>query len=58
MTGCLEFYFFTKTKFEWADEYYGVSVSESQVSAVRKYIKNQEEHHRTKSWDKELEEYE
>ena len=48
----------TKSKFEWADEYYGVSVSESHVSVVRKYIKNQEEHHRTRSWDNELEEYE
>ena len=35
-----------RCKFEWADEYYGVSVSESHVVRVREYIKNQEEHHR------------
>ena len=36
----------TKYKFEWADEYFGVSVSESQVPTVHQYIKNQEEHHK------------
>lgn len=36
-----------QTKFEWADEYFAVSVSESLVNKVRDYIKNQEEHHRT-----------
>lgn len=35
----------TKTKFEWADEYYASSVSESELATVRKYIRNQEEHH-------------
>jgi REP element-mobilizing transposase RayT len=46
----------TNYRFEWADEYYCVSVSESAVPEVRKYIKNQEEHHRKKSWDMEYEE--
>jgi Transposase and inactivated derivatives len=32
--------------FEWQEEYFAVSVSESAVEAVRKYIKGQEEHHR------------
>jgi len=36
----------TQTIFEWADEYYAVSVSESDVDRVRRYIDNQEEHHR------------
>ncbi len=45
-----------KPKFEWADEYYGVSVSESHLDRVREYIKNQEEHHRTKTWDEECDE--
>lgn len=36
-------------EFEWADEYFAVSVSESQVEKVRQYIRNQEEHHRKKS---------
>ena len=34
-----------KHKLDWSDEYYAVSVSESQVNVVRDYIKNQEEHH-------------
>jgi REP element-mobilizing transposase RayT len=37
-----------KNKFEWADEYYAVSVSESLVPKVRNYINIQEEHHRKK----------
>jgi putative transposase len=47
----------TKNRFKWAAEYYAVSVSESHVSRVRNYIKNQEEHHRKKTWDDEVEEY-
>jgi REP element-mobilizing transposase RayT len=47
----------TPTKFEWADEYYAVSVSESDVDRVRAYINNQEEHHRKKSFTEELEEF-
>jgi putative transposase len=47
----------TKYKFSWAVEYYAVSVSESHVPNVRKYIINQEEHHRRKSWQKEYEEF-
>jgi putative transposase len=43
----------TKYKFEWADEYYAVSVSESDVPVVRKYIDNQKEHHRKKTWEEE-----
>ena len=44
-----------KTKFEWQDEYFAVSVSESILESVRKYIPNQEAHHRTKSFDEEFE---
>jgi REP element-mobilizing transposase RayT len=44
-------------KFEWADEYYAVSVSESQIKNVRNYIKNQEEHHKRKTWDEECKEF-
>ena len=47
----------TRTKFEWADEYYAVSTSESQVDAVRKYIMNQEDHHKTKSFTEEYHEF-
>jgi len=44
-----------KTRFEWQDEYFAVSVSESLVTGVRKYIANQEEHHQRKSFDDEFE---
>lgn len=47
----------SKTKFEWADEYFAVSVSESQVDSVRQYINNQEEHHRKKSFSDEYDEF-
>ena len=47
----------TKTKFEWADEYFAVSVSESHVNKVREYIKNQEEHHKKKAWQEEYTEF-
>ena len=46
----------TKEKFEWQDEYYGVSVSESMIEKVRNYIKNQEIHHRSKSYEDEIDE--
>jgi len=47
----------TRFKFEWADEYYGVSVSESQLLKVRNYIKNQEQHHKIRSWQEEIDEF-
>jgi len=47
----------TKSKFEWQDEYFAVSVSESQVQAVRKYIHNQEEHHKKKPFTQEYEDF-
>jgi REP element-mobilizing transposase RayT len=46
-----------KTKFEWQNEYFAVSVSESNLPSVRKYIANQETHHRTKSFDDEFEDF-
>jgi len=45
----------TKSKFEWQDEYYAVSVSESMIEKVRNYMKNQEVHHGTNSYDDEIE---
>jgi putative transposase len=45
-----------KEKFEWQDEYFAVSVSESGVGAVRAYIKNQEEHHSRKAFAEEYNE--
>jgi putative transposase len=43
-------------RFEWQDEYFAVSVSESMIDNVRDYIKNQEEHHRIKSFQEEYDE--
>lgn len=36
----------TNDKFEWADEYFAASVSESQLDKVRAYIDHQQEHHK------------
>jgi REP element-mobilizing transposase RayT len=46
-----------REKFKWQDEYFAVSVSESAVNRVRDYIKNQEEHHRKKSFQDEYNEF-
>jgi putative transposase len=42
-----------RCKFEWAEEYFGISISESHLPKVREYIKNQEQHHKIKTWDEE-----
>ncbi len=47
----------TKTKFEWQDEYFALSVSESAVDKVREYIKNQEAHHSKKTFQQEYVEF-
>ncbi len=47
----------TKGKFVWQDDYWAVSVSESHLQLVREYIRNQEEHHRTKSFTEEINEF-
>ena len=46
-----------KTKFEWQDEYFAVSVSEAFVEKVRGYIAKQEEHHRKQSFDDEFKDF-
>ena len=43
----------TDTKFEWADQYFAISVSESQLDKVRAYINNQEEHNKKTSFTDE-----
>jgi len=40
----------SKFKFEWQDEYIAASVSESLADIVRNYIKNQEAHHKVKTF--------
>ncbi|PXY41357.1 IS200/IS605 family transposase [Flavobacterium cheongpyeongense] len=44
-------------KFQWQDEYFAVSVSESMIDKVRNYIKNQEEHHSKKTFQEEYDEF-
>ena len=47
----------TKSKFEWADEYFAVSVSESMLGKVRVYIDGQEEHHKKITFQQEYDEF-
>ena len=47
----------TNTKFEWADEYYAASVSESMLYKVRAYIDGQEDHHKKKTFQNEYEDF-
>ena len=44
----------TKTRFEWQDDFYCVSVGISGLGALRRYIKNQEGHHQQESWEEEI----
>jgi REP element-mobilizing transposase RayT len=44
-------------KFEWQDDYFAVSVSESGIDAVRRYVRDQETHHRRKSFAEEYQEF-
>ena len=45
------------TKFKWQTGYGAFSVSESKVDSARKYIDNQEEHHRTISFQDEFRQF-
>lgn len=47
----------TAEKFSWQDDYFAVSISESQVETVINYIQNQEKHHAKKSFNDEVEEF-
>ncbi len=46
-----------RIRFSWQEEYFAVSVSESALGKVKEYIRNQEEHHRKKSFAEEVEEF-
>ncbi len=46
-----------KSKFEWADEYFAASVSESMLDKVRTYIRNQEQHHKKVTFMQEYQEF-
>ena len=41
-------------RFGWQDEYAAFTVSHSQMPAVLRYVREQEEHHRTLTFDQEL----
>lgn len=49
--------FFGKSKFHWQDDFWAVSVSESHLIAVRKYIQSQEEHHKNRTFNEEIDEF-
>ena len=48
---------FLKVKFEWQEGYGAFSYSKSHVENVIKYIQNQEERHKTKSFKEEYLEF-
>lgn len=45
----------SKGKFEWQDEYIALSVGYNSIDPVRAYIKNQDEHHKKKTFSSEYE---
>ena len=45
------------SKFEWQEGYGAFTVSPTACEAVKSYIRNQEEHHRTKTFREELVEF-
>ena len=47
----------TKSAFGWQDEYFAVSIGESQIQSVREYIQNQEKHHGKKTFLQEYNEF-
>ena len=47
----------TKRKFDWADEYFAVSVSADKIDPVRAYILNQQEHHKAITFQQEYERF-
>lgn len=44
-------------KFSWQSGYGAFSVSSTKIEAVKKYIQNQEEHHKRKTYQQEVEEF-
>ena len=44
-------------KFGWQDDYFAVSIGESQLQILNNYIHNQEEHHKKKTFQQEYEEF-
>lgn len=46
-----------RRKFAWQDEYISLSVSPSDIDTIRVYIRNQEAHHRLKTFMEEYNEF-
>ena len=46
-----------KDKFSWQDDYWAVGVSESHLAIVKKYIQQQELHHRTQTFTEEINDF-
>ncbi|MBN2348431.1 MAG: IS200/IS605 family transposase [Bacteroidales bacterium] len=46
-----------RQKFAWQEEYYAVSIGESDLKRVRNYIKNQETHHSKRTFEQEWVEF-
>ncbi len=47
----------SKFKFAWQDEYFVVSVNPDGLASVRRYIANQEEHHRRTTFKDEFDNF-
>jgi REP element-mobilizing transposase RayT len=47
----------TSQKFGWQNEYWVAGVGKSDLNRVRKYIRNQEKHHKEVSFEEELEKF-
>jgi len=43
--------------FAWQDDYWAVSIGESELDRIRKYIANQEEHHSQQSFSNEMHDF-
>lgn len=43
----------TGSRFSWQNEYFATSVSHSQIDILRKYIRNQEQHHQKRTFQEE-----
>ncbi len=46
-----------KERLEWQDDYFAVSVSPERIESVRNYIRNQEEHHRNRTFTEEYNQF-
>ena len=44
----------TRLKFEWQDDFYCVSIGQSQLENLKIYIRDQEVHHKKVCWEDEL----